>query len=570
MLKHPNRQRLGAHAPPADMPQQQPPLSTAFGALDAASSDLIHNIVDNVPTMIAYFDHGLLCRYANASYRQVFETPGNPLDGAPFASLVLPHLRDDIQPRMQAALAGEPQAFEYERHTHDGQRMQVEVKYRPDLRQGQVHGVFVELHDITHHKRIEDLVLEANRDLEERVHERTAKLFESEQRFRLMVDGLQDYCIYFLDAEGHITDWTDSAQRMHGLPPHQALRQHLDLLLDASHPGGAPAALAQLLRQAVGQGHAESDGWQVRQGQPPFWAHTTLTALRNGRGELQGLSAITKDMTAVKKLEAVMAELNRELEQRVQHRTRELTLANRDIDAFAHMVSHDLRAPLRHISGYVTLLREDLTEHETALPAPVAGGMAQHLDAVDKANRRLAKMIDSVLEYARLGRTTLEPTDVELGPLVLAQMRQAQEGAADRQVEWVLPDTWPQVRGDAPLLGRLLGCLLDNALKYTRHTPNARIELGWRNATPADPLPSDFQPDETRTVFWVKDNGVGFDRERANNLFVMFQRHHHSMDFEGTGTGLAISQRIVALHRGTIRADSQPNQGCTVSIGLPS
>jgi len=546
------------------------PLFPAFGPLDAASSDLIRNIVDNVPTMIAYFDRELLCRYANASYRQVFERPGSPLDGAAFASLVQANMLDDILPRVQAALAGEPQSFEYERQTPGGQCLQVEVKYRPDLRQGRVHGVFVELHDITHHKRIEDLVLETNRDLEERIQERTTKLFESEQRFRLMVDALQDYCIYFLDADGTITDWTDSAQRMHGMPPDQALRQHLGLLMDADHPGGVPAALAQWVRQAVDNGHAECDGWQVRQGQPPFWAHTTLTALRNGRGDFQGLSAITKDMTALKRLEAVMAELNQELEQRVQHRTRELALANRDIDAFAHMVSHDLRAPLRHISGYVTLLREDLQEHQAALPDALNQATTQHLDAIDKANRRLAKMIDSVLEYARLGRTALAPVTVDLGTVVQAQVAHAKATlAGQRPIEWVLPDAWPQVQGDPSLLGKLLACLLDNALKYTRHTPAARIELGWREATSADPQPSDFHPDRPLTVFWVKDNGAGFDRERATNLFVMFQRHHHSMDYEGTGTGLALSQRIVALHHGTIRADSQPGQGCTVSIGLP-
>jgi PAS domain S-box-containing protein len=546
------------------------PLSTAFGALDAASSDLIRSIVDNVPTMIAYFDRTLLCRYANASYRQLFEKPGQPLEGAPFASLVQPNMRDDILPRAQAALRGEPQSFEYERLTPTGQRLQVEVRYRPDLRQGEVHGLFVELHDITHHKRIEDLVLEANRDLEERVQERTAKLFESEQRFRLMVDGLQDYCIYFLDADGNITDWTDSAQRLHAIPPHLALRQHLGLLLDASHPGSAPAALGQLLRQAIDNGHAESDGWQVREGQPPFWAHTTLTALRNGRGELQGLSAITKDMTAAKRLEAVMADLNQELESRIQSRTRELTMANRDIDAFAHMVSHDLRAPLRHISGFVTLLREDLNEHINALPAPVAHTMTRHLEAVDQSNRRLAKMIESVLEYARLGRTTLTATAVDLGTVVHAQVGYAQTAAGDRTVEWVVPSQWPQVQGDASLLGKLLGCLLDNALKYTRHTPAACIEMGWRHANPSDPQPSGYPQGEPRTIFWVTDNGAGFDRERATNLFVMFQRQHHSMDFEGTGTGLALSQRIVALHGGTIRADSQPGKGCTVSIGLPT
>jgi len=545
---------------------QTPSTATAFGTLDMASPDLICKVVDNVPTMIAYFDSALMCRYGNASYRRVFEQPGQALEGASFETLVLPQWRDTIIPRAHAALRGEHQAFEYDRPTPDGGRIHVEVKYTPDIRDGRVIGMFVELHDITSHKRIEDLVLQTNRDLETRIQERNAKLFESEQRFRLMVDGLQDYCIYFLDAHGNITDWTDSAQRMHGLPPHQALRQHFGQLMDAAHPGRNPGTRAQMLRQAIETGQCDSDGWQIRQGHLPFWAHTTLTALRDSWGELQGISVITKDMTDLKRLEDVMNDLNQELEQQVQERTHELTAANRDIDAFAHMVSHDLRAPLRHLSGYLTLLREEIQEN---LGPDTHIQLRRHVDAMDKTTRRLAHMIEGVLEYARLGRAVINRSPVDLGTLVKQAIEQACAHTDAHPVHWILPvNTWPIVSGEAGLLSKMLECLIDNAMKYTRTTADAQIEVDWAlsNAIEDRPL------DHTRQCITLRihDNGVGFDRERADSLFVMFQRQHHSMDFEGSGTGLALSQRIALLHRGSVRIDSQVGQGCTVTILLPT
>lgn len=415
-----------------NMSASLPPTTAAFGSLEVAAPALIHSVVDNSPTMLAYFDSQLICRYGNASYRRVFERPGVTLEGLAFESLVQPDKRNIILPRARAALAGEPQAYEYERTTHDGTRIHVEVKYTPDTRHGTVVGMFVELHDITSHKRIEDLVLETNRDLEERVQERNTKLFESEQRFRLMVDGLQDYCIYFLDELGRITDWTDSAQRMHNLPPNLALRQHVGLLMDNTHPGQRPPELAQLIRQAIDNGQSELDGWQTRQDQTAFWAHTTLTSLRDHLGNLRGLSAITKDLTEQKRLEEVTNNLNQELEKRVNARSRELMVANRDIDALSHMVSHDLRAPLRHISGYLTLLREDLTPHLHTLGDTPA---LQHMAAMDQASKRLSRMIESALEYARLGRTTLHPVAVPLTTLVHAAVELAQATAPDRHSE---------------------------------------------------------------------------------------------------------------------------------------
>lgn len=531
-----------------------------------ATPELVQSVVDHSPTMLAYFDSQLICRYGNARYRQVFERPDRPLEGAQFESLVLANKRDAILAHAHAALTGEPQDFDYERTAPGGERIHVEVKYTPDVRNGQVVGMFVALHDITSHKRIEDLVLETNRDLEARMQERGAKLFESEQRFQLMVDGLQDCCIYFLDELGHITDWTDSAQRLHNLPASLALRQHVGLLMDDTHPGRHPPVLAQLIRQAIDNGQSELDGWQTRQDRTAFWAHTTFTALRDSHGTLQGLSVITKDMTAHKRLEDVMNNLNQELEKRVTARSRELMLANRDIDAFSHMVSHDLRAPLRHMSGYLTLLREDLAPH---LPALADTPVLQHMAAMDRTGKRLSHMIEGVLEYARLGRAPLNPVAVPLAPLVHAAVEEAQASVPDRQVEWVLPAHWPVVRGDQALLARMLGHVLNNALKYTSKRPHARIELGWREGAPTDPQPSGYDLMQTMVRLWVKDNGAGFDSEQAQNMFVMFQRQHHTMDFDGTGTGLALSHRIVSLHRGTLHISSQRDQGCQVDITLP-
>lgn len=537
------------------------PHTGAFGSLDAATPELIRSVVDSVPTLIAYFDDGLVCRYANASYRRMFELPGQALEGASFESLVLPVLRDAIMPKAQAALRGEPQAFEYERPSQPGKpAIHVDVKYTPDQREGRVHGMFVELHDITNHKRIEELVLDTNRDLEQRIQERTARLFDSEQRFRLMVDALYDCCIYFVDEEGNITDWTESAQRMHHMDAHQVLRQHFGLLLDAAHPGRNPGTRAQMLRQATESGQAESDGWQIRQGQSAFWARTTLTALRDSQGALQGLSVITKDTTDLKRLEEVMHDLNQDLAQRVQERTHALTAANSDIDAFAHMVSHDLRAPLRHLSDCLSLLRDDLQAPATQLSPDCMA----HLGAADRTAHHLALMIDGVLEYARLGRTALAPARVDLGGLLHA----AVAACSDRPLEWQIAPAWPPVWGDAVLLERLVMALISNAVKFTRHTPLARVEVGWALAPPA----LDVQADPASGPmlrWWVRDNGAGFDSTRTHAMFVMFQHQHEAMDFEGVGTGLALCQRIVTLHGGTIRVNSLPGEGCRVELMLP-
>ncbi|MDR7094408.1 PAS domain-containing sensor histidine kinase [Hydrogenophaga laconesensis] len=516
----------------------------------APQDSLLRSITDRIPARLAYYDKNLICRFANQAHAARYGKTPAEMVGSPLSQVVRPDILPDILPRVAQALSGQTQTFEAERVAADGSVNYFEIHYIPDYQNGSVEGIFIELHDITERRRTEEFVLHANQDLEERVRSRSAELFASEQRYRLMVDAIQDYCIYFVDENGGITEWTESAQRLHGHTRSQIMGRSYEVLLAADNAGEDEVDPGQVLRLAKAHGQWETRGWRLREDGSRFWAHTVLTALRNEAGDLQGLSSITRDMTAAKSLEDVMNDLNRELEKRVAERTQQLVAANKDLDVFSHMVSHDLRAPLRHIASFISLLQEQMGDSTDALAL-------QYQNSIAKASKRMSLMIEGLLEYARLGRVAIESQPVPITQLVQGVIGHLKQENQDRRIEWVIEDDLPVVRGDAMLLAQALGNLLGNAVKYTRLRDVARIELGWK-----------VNPVGGRT-FYISDNGVGFDLEKAHNLFVMFQRQHHSMDFEGTGTGLALSQRIIERHGGRIWAETTPGEGCTFYFTLP-
>ena len=516
----------------------------------ASHDSFLRSITDRIPSHLAYYDKDLVCRFANTAHASRYNKLASEMVGTHLSQVVNADQLPDILPHVAEALSGQSQTFEAERIEDDGSRSFYEIHYIPDFQRGAVEGIFIELHDITDRRRTEEFVLEANRDLEERVRERSAELFQSEQRYRLMVDAIQDHCIYFVDETGSVTEWTESAQRLHGHTRAQMLGKPYLQLLAVDNAGEDEVDPSQVLRLAKAHGQWETRGWRLRDDGSRFWAHTVLTALRTEAGELQGLSCITRDMTAAKSLEDVMNDLNRELEKRVDERTQQLVAANKDLDVFSHMVSHDLRAPLRHISSFVSLLQEQMGDTKDTLAL-------QYLNSIAKASKRMSHMIEGLLEYARLGRVAIESQAVPLATLldgVVAHLKQESQG---RSIEWVIEEDLPVVRGDAMLLAQAFGNMLGNSVKYTRTREQAHIEVGWK-----------VNPVGGRT-FYVHDNGVGFDLAKAHNLFVMFQRQHHSMDFEGTGTGLALAQRIIERHGGRIWAETAPGEGCTFYFTLP-
>ena len=242
--------------------------------------------------------------------------------------------------------------------------------------------------------------------------------------------------------------------------------------------------------------------------------------------------------------------LNKELEQRVADRTAQLEVANKELEAFAYSVSHDLRAPLRHIAGFLELLQK---KSATALDEEGR----HYMSAISAAAQKMGQLIEDLLFFSRMGRQALSLRQVDLKSMVGEVLDELAPDTAGRTIDWRIGDL-PTVGGDAAMLRIVLGNLLSNALKFTRPRQQTAIEIG-------------ALPGRTgETVIFIRDNGVGFDMTYADNLFCVFQRLHHADEFEGTGIGLANVRRVITRHGGRTWAEGKVGQGATFFFSLPS
>lgn len=510
----------------------------------------LQTVTNHVPGVIAYLDAMLRFRFANEEHRRLYGLDPARILGLHISECLPAVVWQEVQPWYRAALDGQAQQYEAWRTTADGEQIYIRATLLPDIYEGLVQGIIVQIIDITERKRIEERVNQLNDELEMRIRERSMELLESEQRFRLMADNLRDYSIYFLDAQGCITDWTDSAQRMEGYSPSEMLGQHYTKLLQPDNPDEASNIAAQMLRMAASRGQHELHTWQTRKDGSRYWAHSILIALRDDSGELRGFSKISRDMTDAKRLDDLMRNINDELENRVVERTEQLLAANKDLESFSYSVSHDLRSPLRHISSFVSLLEEHLADK-------VDDTTQRYLGTIGNSARHMSQLIDGLLAFSRLGRSAVNVMPVDFTMLVEAVVSQIAHDTEGRVVDWVIAPDLPVVQGDALLLREVWANLLGNAFKYTRPRERARIEVGWS----VDPA--------VGYTFYVKDNGVGFDTKYAQKLFGVFQRLHRASEFEGTGIGLALTRRILERHGGSIWAESQQGEGSTFHFSLP-
>jgi len=269
----------------------------------------------------------------------------------------------------------------------------------------------------------------------------------------------------------------------------------------------------------------------------------SLRAVRYGRDEVGQLTDSFNQM--LDRLDT----LNQELERRVQERTSQLEAANKELEAFSYSVSHDLRAPLRHIDGFAGLLVKSDTNN-------LSPRGRSHLNQIMDSAKQMGMLVDDLLVFARMGRAEMRLGPVDLPRLAeetLEGMRPEMQG---RNVQWI-KGTLPVVHGDRPMLRQVLVNLFSNALKYSRTRDPAVIEYGARE-----------DADGNWDIF-VRDNGVGFDMKYASKLFGVFQRLHRAEEFEGTGIGLANVQRIVNRHGGRVWADAKPDAGATFHFTLP-
>jgi PAS domain S-box-containing protein len=280
-----------------------------------------------------------------------------------------------------------------------------------------------------------------------------------------------------------------------------------------------------------------------------YWVDTTIVPTVSTDGKPQQYVAIRADISERKLVEEQVAKLNEDLEKRVAERTAELEAANKELESFSYSVSHDLRAPLRHIGGFSKMLVE---EYGSTLDP----GAQHYLDRIQAGTQKMGQLVDELLNLARVGRHALQRQLTDLNALVADVISILEPDAAGRQVSWEIADL-PAIECDAVLTKQIFQNLLANALKFTRTRAPAVITIDCRQ-----------DAEEGPPVFTIRDNGVGFSMKYQDKLFGVFQRLHRPEDFEGTGIGLATVQRIVQKHGGRVWAEGETEKGAAFHFTL--
>ena len=377
-------------------------------------------------------------------------------------------------------------------------------------------------------------VIQCNvRDITERKQVETALI-----RLAAIVESSDD-AIMGKDLNGIITSWNKGAEKIFGYTAGEIVGTSVMRLVPADRQQEENRVLENIKR-----GNSVAHFETLRQAKDGRLINVSITVspIKDVTGVIIGVSKVAHDITDRKIVEEKIRQLNVELEQRVAERTAELEVANKELEAFSYSVSHDLRAPLRAVNGFAGIVLEDF-----GAQLPEEG--RNHLERIRAGALRMGALIDDLLAFSRLSRQAVNRQNVNTVKLVqnvLDELRPQHEG---RQLEIQIGNL-PVCHGDPALLKQIWVNLVSNAIKYTRGREPAIVEIGCAR-------------ENNENVFFVRDNGAGFDMQYANKLFGVFQRLHRADEFEGTGVGLAIVQRIVHRHGGCVWAKAELNHGAT-------
>ena len=355
--------------------------------------------------------------------------------------------------------------------------------------------------------------------------------------------------IITLNDQGLIETVNPATEQIFGFEVSELVGHNIKMLMPEPYHTGHDQYLANYL--CTGEKKVIGIGREVvgrRKDGTTFPLDLAVTEVKVGGKTL--FAGTVRDITERQASEAEIRQLNEDLEYRVSERTLELTSINAELDAFAYSVSHDLRAPLRHIGGFVELLESELGE-------AISDDAKRYVTTIIDSSRKMGELIDDLLGFSRMSRTDMVKCDVDFNELVDDVIEQLLPDVGDREVQWVISPL-PSVKADPALMAMVWMNLIQNSLKFTRDRNPTVIEIGV------------CEPEISGHTFYVKDNGVGFDSRYADKLFGVFQRLHREEEFEGTGIGLANVRRIVQRHGGGVRAESSIGSGATFYMNLPT
>ena len=364
----------------------------------------------------------------------------------------------------------------------------------------------------------------------------------SPDQYRELVENLNDI-VFIVAQDGTISYGSPVIRTVGGYEPSDVMGRPFS---DFIHPDDLPEIAASFSRVLAGQLEPSEYRLRTRSGEYR-WVRSHSRPIRDG-GQVVGIQGILSDITERVESERRVRQLNEELEQRVRERTAELEAACSELESFSYSVAHDLRAPLRAINAFSQFLLEDYR-------GQLLGDGLEYLNRLRAAAVRMAELIDDLLQLSRITRSTMHRAPVDLSAPACAIAAELRAAEPNRDVTVTIADSLVAY-GDAPLLRVLLHNLLANAWKFTRKRPDAHVDVGQARGGNAP-------------VFFVRDNGAGFDMAYIDKLFRPFQRLHDTREFDGTGIGLAIVRRIVQRHGGQVWAEGAVDQGATFFFSLP-
>jgi PAS domain S-box-containing protein len=380
--------------------------------------------------------------------------------------------------------------------------------------------------------------------LEEEIVERK----QTEEKFRALLEAAPDAMV-IVDSQGKIVLVNAQTETLFGYPREELLGQNVEILV----PEPLRAHHAKHRTGFSGDPHVRPMGVGMelngrRKDGTLFPVEISLSPLKTEEGLL--VTSAIRDITERKRAEEEIRRLNAALEQQIAERNEQLIqlqAVNKELEAFSYSVSHDLRAPVRAMNGFTQILLADYSGQ--------LDNMGRHfLKRLQNSSERMSELIDGLLQLARVSRTDIERTRINLSALAQDIAQELQQTEPERKVEFEIQENIT-ANGDVRLLRALLENLFNNAWKFTRNTANARIEVGE-------------QRQEDHLIYFVRDNGVGFDMKYADKLFTAFQRLHGTDEFEGSGIGLATVERIVHRHGGRVWAEGSVMRGATFYFTL--
>jgi PAS domain S-box-containing protein len=487
------------------------------------SEELLRLFIEHAPVSLAMFDREMQYLYASRRWLSDYKLGERDIRGISHYE-VFPEITEEWREIHRRCLAGEVMRTEADRFERaDGSVQWVRWEIRPwHDPSGEVGGIVMFTEDITERKQADEALRRAKD--------------EWERTFNSVPD-----LIAIIDSRYRILRVNSAMARRLGKTPDECVGQSCySSVHGADHP---PEFCPHALTLANSGEHMI----EVQDDHLGGYFQIRATPFLDEQGQMTGTVHIVHDITEQKRAEERVSKLNAELEQRVRERTAQLAASNRELESFSYSVSHDLQAPLRHMAGYSRFLLEDYGDK---LDHQGATYLRRIMGACDKMGR----LIDSLLELSRISRAELKIQTIDLSRLASEVINELRQRNPDRIVQVAITEELT-TEGDPVLLRAVLENLLGNAWKYTRHAVPATIELGAERTG-------------GKTVFFVRDNGVGFDMTYSDKLFGAFQRLHTEAEFEGTGIGLATVQRIIHRHGGDVWVHAQEGKGATFYFTL--